>query len=66
MGLRSAIDEKCKDCIYDPAIPGRWREQVEACTCTDCPLHPYRPRSNKKKEAQEETQEIIIAHGVYT
>jgi hypothetical protein len=44
-GWRKAIDAKCKDCGYDPFDVGAWREQVERCTCTDCPLFPLRPRS---------------------
>lgn len=43
--LRSAIDAKCKDCIYDDLERGRWREQVDACTVTECPLHAVRTRS---------------------
>ena len=40
---RDAIAMKCKDCIYDPLAPGRWREQVDSCTSTTCPLFQYRP-----------------------
>jgi len=45
MSMRKAINEKCKDCIYDAANGGTWRQQVEACTMPDCPLFPYRPIS---------------------
>lgn len=41
--LREAIDAKCKDCIFDECEPGRWRQQVAACTCITCPLYPVRP-----------------------
>ena len=35
---------KCKDCIYDKAIAGSWRSQVENCTSEKtCPLWPHRP-----------------------
>ncbi len=47
--LRKAVDLKCKDCSYDPLEPGRWRQQVEACTVTDCALWPLRPRSAAKR-----------------
>lgn len=48
--LRKAINEKCKDCIYDNLAPGNWRQQVEACTCvTSCPLWNVRPKSSKKE-----------------
>jgi len=43
--LRIAIDAKCKDCLYDPAERGGWRQQVEACGCTDCPLFAVRTGS---------------------
>ena len=43
--LRAAIDAKCKSCIYDPGARGNWREQVSACSSTNCPLHPSRPIS---------------------
>lgn len=46
LSLRAAIDAKCKSCIYDPGSGnGAWREQVEACTSSNCPLHPLRPVS---------------------
>jgi|TARA_R110000787_G_scaffold257275_2_gene362479 hypothetical protein len=42
--LRKAIDNKCKECIYDPHPGnGTWREQVEDCHSPDCPLYNYRP-----------------------
>ena len=44
MSRAAAINQKCKDCIYDPAVSGTWREQVELCTSSkSCPLWPYRP-----------------------
>lgn len=41
--LKKAIEEKCKDCTYDPEAPGTWREQVEACSVKTCPLWEVRP-----------------------
>lgn len=56
MSMRKAINDKCKDCIYDPLAGGNWRQQVEACTCRDCPLYPYRPKSKSRaKSAPEST-----------
>jgi hypothetical protein len=43
IGLRAAINAKCRDCIHDPAAPGTWREQVAQCSAINCPLWPYRP-----------------------
>lgn len=43
--LRTAIDAKCRSCIYDPGYGGGgWREQVAACSSANCPLHPVRPQ----------------------
>jgi hypothetical protein len=54
--MRGAINAKSKDCIYDPkAHMGTWREQVEQCPSTHCPLHPLRPTPSKEapKRGQE-------------
>ena len=40
---KQAIDEFCKWCIVDDLEPGTWRQQVQACECTDCPLYEFRP-----------------------
>jgi hypothetical protein len=48
--MRKAINDKCKECIYDPVSgPGTWRQQVEACPCTSCPLFALRPVSSGEK-----------------
>lgn len=41
--LKKCIEAKCKDCTYDQAAPGTWRDQVEECRVTACPLWPVRP-----------------------
>jgi hypothetical protein len=41
--LRAAIDAFCRWCLFDPRENGTWRAQIEACPCTDCPLHAVRP-----------------------
>lgn len=52
MSMRTAIDLKCKDCIFDPkAGLGTWRQQTEACTLKSCSLWPYRPKSASKSTA---------------
>ena len=44
MSLRSAINDKCRDCIYDPLCGGgTWREQVAQCSVKSCALWPVRP-----------------------
>lgn len=43
--LRKAINEKCKDCIYDKCSVGNWRVQVTLCTVVVCPLYEVRPKT---------------------
>jgi hypothetical protein len=51
--LRTAVNAKCRSCIYDPGSGhGTWREQVEACSSSNCPLHPFRPISGAKTRAE--------------
>ena len=45
-GLRGKINAKCIECVYDPlGGDGSWRQQVQNCLGTDCPLYPVRPLS---------------------
>jgi hypothetical protein len=48
--MRQAIDLNCKDCIYDDQDVGNWRQQVTACTITDCPFHDHRPISRGERK----------------
>jgi len=42
--LRAAINSMCRNCLYDPGNgEGAWREQVQACSSSNCALHPVRP-----------------------
>lgn len=43
MSRTAALNEHCKNCIYDKAVSGTWREQVEACTSQHCALWQHRP-----------------------
>lgn len=47
-GLRNKINAYCVSCIYDTKAPGNWKQQVTACTVTDCPLYSVRPISSAK------------------
>lgn len=47
-GMRGRVNAMCVDCVYDPSVPGNWRQQVSACGVTECPLHPIRPRSSSE------------------
>lgn len=53
MSLRTAINEKCRDCIYDPKSGlGNWRQQVSACQITRCSLWPVRPTSKSRPSGE--------------
>lgn len=58
MGLRQCVNEMCKQCIYDTAVPGTWRDQVEKCGCENCPLFSVRPLTmatvNRQRKAKKE------------
>ena len=41
--LRSAINDHCRECSYDPKVSGTWREQIAACPSVNCHLHDVRP-----------------------
>jgi hypothetical protein len=50
MSLRKAINDKCRDCVYDPLSGlGGAIQQIDACTCTLCPLYRVRPRIIAKR-----------------
>ena len=51
MSLRKAVNAKCRECLYDPLSGlGNWRQQVSACTSSECPLFPVRPKSRPHTE----------------
>ena len=55
LSMRTAIDLKCKDCIFDPlGGGGTWRQQVEACTVTECPLWLLRTKSRPRRQPETE------------
>jgi hypothetical protein len=54
--LRKAINERCRQCTYDPKAGGTARQQIEACTVKVCALWPVRPRA-KASEAASTTAE---------
>ena len=43
--LRTAVDQHCKQCIYDNLCPGTWRQQVTLCAIKECALWNIRPKS---------------------
>ena len=57
MGMRAAINEKCKDCIYDELQPGTWRKQVANCKDSECPIYVYRPLDSVTKSQIKDSKE---------
>ena len=57
--LRSAINQTCRDCIYDEYAKGEgnWRQQVAKCTVTKCSLYPVRPVSKPRKAEELPSEE---------
>ena len=54
--LRAAINAKCKSCLYDPGNgAGGWLEQVQACSSSNCPLHPVRPLPVRARKSGKDT-----------
>jgi len=50
-GMRGKVNAQCISCIYDGECGiGTWRQQVEACTSTECPLYDVRPTSKGHKD----------------
>lgn len=47
MSLRKAINDKCRDCIYNQSNLGNFRQQVSMCPQIECSLWVVRPVSQK-------------------
>lgn len=67
MSFRNAINNKCKECIYDPYDKGTWREQTRNCTSPKCPLYNLRPKplrsnlnENKAKLPLERSESLEV------
>lgn len=58
MSKTKALAEMCKSCIYDPAVGGTWREQVENCASTHCPLHQHRPMTTATINLHRKTRAV--------
>ena len=63
ISLRQCINAKCKSCIYDPLSGlGHWRQQVELCTITSCPLYAVRPRTKAEPRASAVRAGLVANH----
>ena len=50
-GIKGKVIAKCIECIFDDiGGNGTWRQQVEACTATACPLWSVRPISKPRED----------------
>ena len=49
-----AINEKCRECIYDSMAGGSWLAQVEGCTMTTCALYSFRPVTSATRKLRQE------------
>ncbi|RDH84483.1 MAG: hypothetical protein DIZ80_03110 [endosymbiont of Galathealinum brachiosum] len=65
MSYRKAINDKCKDCIFDPSNKhGTWRQQVYLCTVSSCPLWPIRPHPSTQNaiiQADEYAKTVFLS-----
>lgn len=60
--LRAAINAMCKSCLYDPGNGnGAWREQVQGCSSSNCPLHPVRPLPVKATKSAKDAHGAELA-----
>lgn len=52
-GLRQAINNFCRDCIFDKGFEGggTWRQQITDCTAEACPLYQVRPLTAAAQKA---------------
>ena len=51
---KKAIEDMCKQCVYDPKADGTWRMQCQNCCGFSCPLYPVRPVSTINTESDDE------------
>ncbi len=51
---QQAIDAECRSCNADSNDVGTWRQQVESCADTNCPLHEYRPATTTLKNLRKQ------------
>jgi len=49
---QEAINKNCRDCCGDELDAGTWREQVERCQITECPLYDFRPKTIKAERCK--------------
>jgi hypothetical protein len=58
--LKKCIAEHCKNCTYDSAAPGTWREQVENCTVVSCALYSVRPLTMTTINANRKSRDVEV------
>lgn len=54
--FRQAINDQCRECIYDERGYGTWRQQIEECTSKSCSLYSVRPITTETNKLRAETR----------
>jgi len=63
--FRDAINAQCKYCIYDEkAGQGSWLNQIELCTCKNCPLYAVRPLTRVTTKLRAKARRKITGNKV--
>jgi hypothetical protein len=57
--LKKCIEQKCKDCSYDPLDVGTWRDQAEKCNVRNCALWPVRPMTVATINLQRKARVVV-------
>ena len=59
-GLLNRIDANGVSCIYDDCEKGTWRQQVELCCVSSCPIYDVRPCSREGAIQKSKGQPIPV------
>ena len=54
-GLRGRVDANCVACTFDDLVPGTWRQQVERCTVSSCPIWKVRAKSKAAGDSEPDS-----------
>ena len=60
--LRAAINAMCRSCLYDPGNGnGAWRQQIQGCSSSNCPLHSVRPMPVRAGKSDKDARDGRLA-----
>ena len=60
MGRKQAIEQFCKECIFDRKQGESWRKQVAKCTSRGCPLYAFRPLPYPQKSIEKRWKNDLL------